>query len=279
MLAHWNEAVPRILRAATSGPEQFDAIAAEILSFFHDDHDRARLLLRELLDRPEEIAPLVALRVQPWAKIVCDYIRKGQEQGRVHQDVDPEAYVAQVINLVLCGFATHGSIRALLVDPPADDARGRPPPARARCCASPSPACSSPHRGSTASAPRSPAEPPTPEVHPWPTSSPTTTISSTTSTRASTGARWSRPPSAGCSDEGGPATTAEAVASYRDMAEMVGRFVADEVAPAGVEIDRAARSRLKDGEAILPARHEQSCSSRSRSSICTGCACRASSAA
>lgn len=121
MLAHWNEAVPRILRAATSGPEQFDAIAAEILTFFHDDHDRARLLLRELLDRPDEIAPLVALRVQPWAKIVCDYIRKGQEQGRVHPDVDPEAYVAQVINLVLCGFATHASIRALLHDPPADD--------------------------------------------------------------------------------------------------------------------------------------------------------------
>lgn len=121
MLAHWNEAVPRILRAATSGPEQFDAIANEILTFFEDDHDRARLLLRELLDRPEEIAPLVALRVQPWAKIVCDYIRKGQEQGRVHEDVDPEAYVAQVINLVLCGFATHSSIRALLGDPPVDD--------------------------------------------------------------------------------------------------------------------------------------------------------------
>jgi TetR/AcrR family transcriptional regulator len=121
MLAHWNEAVPRILRAATSGPEQFDAIANEILTFFADDHDRARLLLRELLDRPEEIAPLVALRVQPWAKIVCDYIRKGQEQGRVHEDVDPEAYVAQVINLVLCGFATHASIRALLGNPPVDD--------------------------------------------------------------------------------------------------------------------------------------------------------------
>lgn len=115
MLTHWNEAVPRILRAATSGPEQFDAIAAETLTFFRDDPDRARLLLRELLDRPEEIAPLIALRVQPWARIVCDYIRKGQEQGRVHTDVDPEAYVAQVINLVLCGFATHASLRNLLL--------------------------------------------------------------------------------------------------------------------------------------------------------------------
>lgn len=124
MLTHWNEAVPRILRAATSGPEQFDAIGAETLRFFNDDPDRARLLLRELLDRPEEIAPLVAQRVQPWAKIVCDYIRKGQEQGRVHRDVDPEAYVAQVINLVLCGFATHASLRNVLTESTSDREAG-----------------------------------------------------------------------------------------------------------------------------------------------------------
>lgn len=54
-------------------------------------------------------------------------------------------------------------------------------------------------------------------------------------------------------DEGGPATVADAVASYRDMAEMVGRFVADEVAPAGIEIDKQPIT-MKDGEAILPAR-------------------------
>ncbi|MBX7079607.1 MAG: TetR/AcrR family transcriptional regulator [Nannocystaceae bacterium] len=118
MLAHWNHAVPRILRAATAGPEQFDAIATEALTFFREDPDRARLLLRELLDRPEEVAPLVAMRVQPWSKIVCDYIRKGQEQGRVRADVDPEAYVAQVINLVLCGFATHISISRVLAQAP-----------------------------------------------------------------------------------------------------------------------------------------------------------------
>lgn len=114
MLAHWNDVVPAILRAATAGPEQFDAIAVEILRFFRADPDRARLLLRELLDRPDELAPLLSLRVQPWAKIVCDYIRKGQEHGRIQPDVDPEAYVVQVINLVLCGFATHGSIRSLV---------------------------------------------------------------------------------------------------------------------------------------------------------------------
>jgi len=32
--------------------------------------------------------------------------------------VDPEAYVAQVINLVLCGFATHISISRVLAQAP-----------------------------------------------------------------------------------------------------------------------------------------------------------------
>ena len=121
MLTHWNEAVPRILRSATTGPDQFDAIAAEVMKFFKSDPDRARLLLRELLDRPEEMAPLVLLRVAPWTKIVCDYIRKGQEAGRIHPDVDPEAYVAQVINLVLSGFATHACLRSLLAETSGQD--------------------------------------------------------------------------------------------------------------------------------------------------------------
>ena len=114
MLEHWNEAVPRILRAATSGSQQFDAIATETVRFFSADPDRARLLLRELLDRPEEMAPLIELHVEPWAKIVCDYIRKGQEQGRVHPKVDPEAYVVGVISLVLGTVALHASFGDLL---------------------------------------------------------------------------------------------------------------------------------------------------------------------
>jgi TetR/AcrR family transcriptional regulator len=114
MLSHWNDVVPRILRAATSGQEQFDAIARETIAFFSENPDRARLLLRELLDRPEEMRPLIELHVEPWARIVCDYIRKGQEQGRVHPDVDPEAYVVQIINLVLCGIAITESIGKML---------------------------------------------------------------------------------------------------------------------------------------------------------------------
>jgi AcrR family transcriptional regulator len=125
MLAHWNEVVPRILRAATSGQEQFDAILQETISFLCADPDRARLLLRELLDRPAEMTELIRLHVEPWARIVSDYIRKGQEQGRVRPDVDPEAYVTSVINLVLCSVAIHGVTTQLLTT---EEENTNPPP-------------------------------------------------------------------------------------------------------------------------------------------------------
>ncbi len=118
MLTHWNEVVPRLLKAATSGHEQFEAVATETLEFFRADPDRARLLLRELLDRPEEMEPLIESHVQPWTKIICDYIRKGQQQGRVHADIDPEAYVVHMINVMVSGVALQDSVIALMPGAP-----------------------------------------------------------------------------------------------------------------------------------------------------------------
>ncbi|MGB1277388.1 MAG: TetR/AcrR family transcriptional regulator, partial [Nannocystaceae bacterium] len=106
MLAHWNEVLPSLLRAATSGVGQFDAVVEETVGFFVEDPDRARLLVREALDRPVQTSRLIADYVRPWAVIVCNYIRKGQQQGRVYSDVDPESYVAQVINLMISSIAT-----------------------------------------------------------------------------------------------------------------------------------------------------------------------------
>jgi AcrR family transcriptional regulator len=112
--AHWNEALPRLLRAATSGPGQFDAVVEEMVAFFTADPDRARLIIREILDRPDEVEAALGVHVRSWAAIVCDYIRKGQAQGRVYPDVDPEAYVVQVINLVIAGVATYDCVGVLV---------------------------------------------------------------------------------------------------------------------------------------------------------------------
>jgi AcrR family transcriptional regulator len=112
--SHWNEALPRLLRAATSGPGQFDAVVEEMVAFFTADPDRARLIIREILDRPGEVEAQLGVHVRSWVAIVCDYIRKGQSQGRVYADVDPEAYVVQVINLVIAGVATYDCLGALV---------------------------------------------------------------------------------------------------------------------------------------------------------------------
>lgn len=52
---------------------------------------------------------------------------------------------------------------------------------------------------------------------------------------------------------GGPRTVDEAVAFYKDTLEMVGGFVADEVAPHAAELDRAG-VKLDGGEAVFPPR-------------------------
>jgi TetR/AcrR family transcriptional regulator len=97
MLGHWNETLPRILHAATSGEDRFDAVLGEMIRFFQADTDRARLLLREVLDRPHAMAVVMKARMRPWIESVSAYIRKGQQTGEVHADVDPEAYVIHVV--------------------------------------------------------------------------------------------------------------------------------------------------------------------------------------
>ena len=110
VLAHWNEVLPDLLLAAGSSHGQFDGVLGEMVAFFRADPDRARLLLREILDRPRETRELMESLVQPWARVTCDYIRRGQEGGRLRADVDPEAYVNQVINLLISSIATYDAL-------------------------------------------------------------------------------------------------------------------------------------------------------------------------
>lgn len=125
LLAHWNDVLPKLLAAATSGSEQFDAVFAETVAFFVDDPDRARLILRELLDRPEQMQPLIETHVRPWATIVADYIKRGQEQGRLHFDAEPRAYVAHMTILILGSVATFECLTALTPEGDAEVERER----------------------------------------------------------------------------------------------------------------------------------------------------------
>ena len=98
---HWGQVLPRLLKAATSGEEEFEGVITELINFFVEDPDRARLILREVLDRPDVVASIQTARVLPWTEIVCRHIRRGQEQGRLRPDVDPEAYVTHMVSTVM----------------------------------------------------------------------------------------------------------------------------------------------------------------------------------
>jgi TetR/AcrR family transcriptional regulator len=105
LLDHWRDTLPRLLVAASASDERFDALFGELHRFFVSDPDRARLLVRELLDRPDAIRRLLRDTVRPWLGAVAAYIRDGQQRGLHHPDVDPEAYLIHVLSLVLTAAA------------------------------------------------------------------------------------------------------------------------------------------------------------------------------
>lgn len=117
LLQRWNEVLPKLLMVTASEGPRFGSVIQELVRFFTEDPDRARLLVREILDRPEDMKERMSTYVVPWITLVADHIRKEQSTGTVYPTVDPEAYVLQVINMVVSGIATASALsNALLPD-------------------------------------------------------------------------------------------------------------------------------------------------------------------
>jgi TetR/AcrR family transcriptional regulator len=100
LVEHWRQTLPRLLEAVTSGERRFEALTGELVQFYRADPDRARLILREMLDRPDDMRALLIEGLRPWLLLVAEYIRQGQASGILYEDVDPESYVMHVILLV-----------------------------------------------------------------------------------------------------------------------------------------------------------------------------------
>jgi AcrR family transcriptional regulator len=118
VVLHWNESLPQLLGNVTSGRARFDALVRSLVDFFNEDPDRARLVVRELLDRPVEMREQLRASVRPWIELLADYIRRGQAEGRLRPDVRPDAYVMHIITLALSSIAAR-PVLATLVDEPA----------------------------------------------------------------------------------------------------------------------------------------------------------------
>lgn len=120
LLSHWRDQLPSLLAAATSGADRFRSAFEALTSFFQADPARAKLLVREMLDRPEAMAELFRVQLQPWTSLITDYIRQGQHEGRIRSSVDPEAYVLQVLNAVIATTAATGTQHVLASPPDLD---------------------------------------------------------------------------------------------------------------------------------------------------------------
>lgn len=114
---HWAQTLPRLMQAIASGDGRFDALLFEMLGFFRTDADRARLLVREAMDRPDEMRARLKETLKPWVTLIADYVRKGQEAGALRRDVDPESYVVHIITLTLSGIATFDVLSTALTGP------------------------------------------------------------------------------------------------------------------------------------------------------------------
>ena len=115
ILEHWNRTLPRLLVAATASHDRFDAVFGELVRFFAADPDRARILLREVLDRPAEMRKMLRQAVHPWLSTVAHYVRAGREAGRHYPEVDDEAYVLHVMQLVVAAAAC-GPVTSSFID-------------------------------------------------------------------------------------------------------------------------------------------------------------------
>ncbi len=126
LVAYWKNELPRILTPDDSGPDRLVSTMTSLINFFVEDLNRARLVVREMLDRPEETFALFSEHFSPWTRLIGDYLRMGQQSGLYRKDVDPDAFIVQVMVMVVgtvaMGSATSGMVstesytpRALLI--------------------------------------------------------------------------------------------------------------------------------------------------------------------
>ena len=106
VLLHWGKTLPRLLEATTlTGQQKFEALTKELLRFFRSDPNRAGFLLREMLDRPDEMRQLIGSHISPWINVVSQQIQLSIDAGDVSDEVEPRAFVWSLVNAVVANVA------------------------------------------------------------------------------------------------------------------------------------------------------------------------------
>jgi TetR/AcrR family transcriptional regulator len=114
-LGHWREELPRVLAESATGYDRFTSAMKALLAFFRSEPNRARLTVREMLDRPEALRERLREHLSPWIRVLTDYLRMAQGSGIVKPGLDPESYVVQVLMMVV-STAAIGQVAGAITD-------------------------------------------------------------------------------------------------------------------------------------------------------------------
>lgn len=104
LLERWQARLPEVLAAATSGNRRFEELFKEVVEYFSDDPHRSALIIREMVGRPKETRERVGKALSPWMLVLVQAIEQGKEAGRVRPDVDPQAYLTEMVVLIVGTF-------------------------------------------------------------------------------------------------------------------------------------------------------------------------------
>jgi AcrR family transcriptional regulator len=113
ILAHWRDELPRLLLSATASDERFDAVLDEVYRFFAASPERARFIVREALDRPAAARDMLRA-IAPMLRGIGGYIRNGL--GDTSDDIDPDAYVLHVMQMIIGAAAVAEVTTTMLGD-------------------------------------------------------------------------------------------------------------------------------------------------------------------
>ncbi len=108
LFTHWRIRLPQMLDAITkSGLNRYEAILEELIFFFQDGSDKATLVVREMLDNPGGIGRLLEANLKPWLLLLSQTIKEGQSVGLIYEDLDPELFILNVIDLAVANAASN----------------------------------------------------------------------------------------------------------------------------------------------------------------------------
>src|SRR6478736_5013713 len=75
ILEHWRDTLPRLLLDAGAHQDRFESVFSALHRFWSESPDRARVIAREGLDRPDEVRRLLRGPMKPWLASVAGYVR------------------------------------------------------------------------------------------------------------------------------------------------------------------------------------------------------------